>query len=233
MVIVVGLAYWGGRLLHAQISSQSRIPALTVTYQAKGTSSANTLELIEAYRGDGSKAISVRRDAKSPPIVEVIDVAARRYFAKDPLTRTYDEFTFREEMTTPMLKRPLSCEEAIGAGGKCEPDATDPAKHLGFAVVWGGLTIQGGPSIKIGFAPELGFLPLVRHSNGTAVLVATSIVVGEPDSSLFGLPPDYQKSSSSSAFMGRAVEARGEPSPFTKDTAAQFDEMQRKKAEKR
>ena len=220
-IAVVAVGYWGSRLLHAQIRSAFRIPPLTIAFESLSSGGVSR-ELWEAYRRDSY-----------PSLIEVTDITRGRYFVKDPLTKYFDEFPFVSALKIPLLQPPTSCREAVGPRGSCGADMGDPNALLGQRVEWGSLPVADGTALKLGFASDLGFLPLFRQkpSRGDdkpSTIQATSIIHGDPDPALFTLPDDYVKARSSAEFMSLVLKARGQ-AELTPDAADRMDRMQRDK----
>ncbi len=230
--LVVSFGYWGSRFLHAQLSSVARIPPVTIAFEAY--SAGGTMELVEAYRDDGSKALSSHQAGNPyPPLVEVTDITRGRYFVKDSLTKYFDEVPFVSSLKTPLLQRPLTCSEAVGPSGSCGVTSGDLSILVGERIEWGSITISDGTVLRIAFARDLGFLPLFRQkpARGTgkmSTVQATSIVRGDPDPALFTLPDDYIKAKSSAEFMSVVLRARGQAEQ-TPEAADRLDRMQRDK----
>jgi hypothetical protein len=233
-LMVACLGYWGSSLVHAQMTSRSRVPPVSIVYESETGAGRPRVQVAEFYREDGSKAIAVQSEGDARPgRVAVIDIAKKRHFVKDPVTRQYDEFPFTTADVKPLLSRPIACSEAVGIHGQCEPAAGEPPVYLGCRVEWGTFPITNGQPMRIAFAPDLAYIPLFRRSvsrdGSTSVTQATRIVQGDPDPSLFELPPDYTKAESSSEFLIKGQLARGEETGFTTDSAAHFDQLQEEK----
>jgi hypothetical protein len=219
--------------LHAQ-NAAARQP-VTITMQSSSPSNPGRVLLVtESHREDGSLATSAATPgAAAQPLLDVIDLAARRHFVKDPLTGLYDEMALSPQTIRRHAAAPATCEEAAGPGARC--DAAADIRILGYPVQRAVLTMRnrGGQTLELFLAPDLGYLPLKRVSRrGDQVLsevVAVSITPGSPDPSLFALPPHFQRAASSSQFLMAVEKARGESSSLTPDAAARLDAMQNAK----
>jgi len=207
------------RFLYGQaMNSRSRVP---VTIQTE-TRVGNTPPIITitAFRSDGSRVdiYDISNDPAGHAMRDIIDIPRRIGTSVDSMTGLAAVQPLTREATTRMSAFPIRCEDFFArqnAAVTCEP--SDQAIH-GYSLLKVKVEVidsaRGTRFYTEHLAsPSLNFLPLATKHwvNGTLrqEQTVTSLVVGEPDPTLFLVPAEYRVVEKISQYYRQTSATRG------------------------
>ncbi len=168
--------------------------------------------ILLAVRQDGSTAKEIRtgRDHALPPIHEIIDVTKRLNIVIDHHAKVYDMVALSPGSvayrSAPMRN---SCEENFGM--QCQP--ADPILNQPTFLVQ--IAPAGSGSVRrMWVSPALGWeaLRVEFYADGQIAsrTLAQELILGEPSTALFELPPGYHSSGGPDQFLRQSAGSRGD-----------------------
>lgn len=224
----IALALVTVALMMSQNGAKAGRTAVVMHYETTDKLGNVTHEVV-SYRADGSTARSASFNG-APAQVEVIDLASKRSFVKDPVTKLYDEVPLTVETAERYAHTPTTCESATSKQYKCDP--VEEGRILGQRIqrATGKL---GDSNVTTIYAPDLDYNELLRtrtSADGTVTFnrKVTAIIRDAAVEEAFSLPADYRKVAKPSDFIGAGQVARGKTDPGAGDPTNRdtFDKAQ-------
>jgi hypothetical protein len=222
----VFLATWSGKLRAQGESAAFTVEYLNKSYDRTTNSEVTSRVIVYARRSDGSYVeLTLRVNNEPRGVKRVVDTASWRAIAVDPLTRSTTTYRLTEAEVRHLQAPRGACTEHPGL--TLDPTAQHPI--LGYDVVHFTGKLPGSEhSIEKWYAPALNCLLLRAewYTDGFRnTQVTSSIVLGEPDASLYTIPGDYVERTPSEVLALASAQQGNPVSPNAAGTASALDSV--------